>query len=208
MGDQTLLDFDIIYEAKRKGLLVPFDERQLKGASYDIRAGDQAIVVRSEQEGGYHRVSLKDEEFIDIAPGETAVIYSLERLGIPATMKGRLSLRSFWAIKGLYYNGGVVDPGYTGLLFFNVTNLGSGLIHIAYGEGLVTAEFIRLDQPSQKIYNDGIAAFDVSDSKLPPIPQHAPASLSALSARVDELAARIGKLEQRGDDRSTEPNQG
>jgi deoxycytidine triphosphate deaminase len=197
MSDQTLLDFDIIYEARRHGLLVPFEEKQLKGASYDVRTGDYAILVHSEQEGGYERISLKERGYIDIAPNQTVAIYSLERLGVPPDMKGRLSLRSYWAIKGLHFNGGVVDPGYTGLLFFNVTNLGASTIRIAYGEGLVTTEFVRMNQPTQRIYNDGEPLLDIPEERLSPLPP--PPSLddlSELGKRVDQLARRLAALEK------------
>ena len=70
MADQTLLDFDIIFEARRRGLLVPLDESRLKGASYDIRAGDYAILVHSEAEGGYERVSLKEQGYINDGGGD------------------------------------------------------------------------------------------------------------------------------------------
>lgn len=196
MPDQTLLDFDIISEARRRGLLAPFEERQLKGASYDIRAGDYAIVVHSEEEGGYERVSLKEQGYIDILPGQTVAIYSLERLGVPPEMKGRLSLRSYWAIKGLHFNGGVIDPGYTGLLFFNVTNLGASTIRISYGEGLVTTEFVRMDQPSQRIYNDGEPILDIPEERLPLLPSRPVDDLSRLRQQVDELSRRVAELEK------------
>jgi deoxycytidine triphosphate deaminase len=195
-GDQTLLDFDIIYEARRRGLLVPFEEKQLKGASYDIRAGDHAVVVHSQEEGGYERVALKEQGYIDILPGQTVAIYGLERLGLPPDMKGRLSLRSYWAIKGLQYNGGIVDPGYTGLLFFNVTNSGDSTIRVSYGEGLVTTEFVRLDQPSQRIYNDGEPILDIPSERLPPLPVRSMPTLSILQERIEELQRRIVSLEQ------------
>ena len=196
MSDQTLLDFDIIFDARRHGLLVPFGEKQLKGASYDIRAGDYAVLVHAVEEGGYERISLKERGYIDIAPGQTVAIYSLERLGIPPDMKGRLSLRSYWAIKGLHFNGGIIDPGYTGLLFFNITNLGVSPVRILYGEGLVTAEFVRLDQPSQRIYNDGEPLLDIPEERLPPLPPRPVGDLSRLQEQLEKLAKRVARLEK------------
>jgi len=195
MSDVTLLDFDIIFEARRHGLLVPFEEKQLKGASYDIRVGDYAIVARSQAEG-HQRISLKEQGSVSIAPGQTVALYSLERVGIPQDMKGRLSLRSYWAIKGLYFNGGVVDPGYTGILFFNVTNLGTAPITISYAEGLVTMEFVRLDQPSQRIYNEGQPLLDIPEERLPPLPAQPAADIVQLQTTVAGLLERIAELEK------------
>jgi deoxycytidine triphosphate deaminase len=193
MSDETLLDFDIIFEARRHGLLVPFEEKQLKGASYDIRVGDYAIIARSQAEG-YQKILLKERQSVEILPGQTVAIYSLERVGIPQDMKGRLSLRSYWAIKGLYYNGGIVDPGYTGLLFFNVTNLGTAPIKISYAEGMVTTEFIRLDQPSQRIYNEGAPILDLPEERLPPLPAQPAADIVQLQAAIAALQARVVEL--------------
>ncbi len=201
-GDQTLLDFDIIYQARRNGLLSPFDEKRLKGASYDLRAGDWVWVVRSQQDGGYDKLSLKDIGEIIINPGQTVTIYSLERINLSNDMKARISLRSHWAIKGLYFNGGIVDPGYTGILFFNVTNLGTSPITIEYGAGLVTIEFVRMDQPSQRLYNDGEIITDVPTEKLPPLPEKPPVDLQALQSHLLELENKLllyeKKLAQEG----------
>jgi len=194
MSDQTLLDFDIIFEAKRHGLLVPFEERQLKGASYDIRVGDYAVLARSQKEG-HQRIALKEQGQVEILPGQTVALYSLERVGIPQDMKGRLSLRSYWAIKGLYFNGGIVDPGYTGLLFFNVTNLGTAPITIAYAEGLVTTEFVRLDQPSQRIYNEGAPLLEIPEERLPPLPAQPAADIVQLQTTIAGLLERVARLE-------------
>ena len=195
MSDQTLLDFDIIFEARRRGLLTPFEEKQLKGASYDIRVGDYAVIARSQVEG-YHKLSLKEQGYVDILPGQTVALYSLERLGVPPDMKGRLSLRSYWAIKGLYYNGGVVDPGYTGLLFFNLTNLGTAPIRVSYAEGLVTTEFVRLDQPTQRVYNEGAPLLDIPEERLPPLPAQPATDLVQLQNMVTALQERVAALEK------------
>ncbi|MBN1922914.1 MAG: hypothetical protein JW892_16810 [Anaerolineae bacterium] len=196
MSDQTLLDFDIIFEARRHGLLTPFEERQLKGASYDMRVGDYAVLVGSQAEG-YQRISLKDQGYMELLPSQTVAIYSLERVGIPADMKGRLSLRSYWAIKNLHFNGGIIDPGYTGLLFFNITNLGTAPVHIGYGEGLVTTEFIRLDQPSQRVYNEGMPLLDIPEERLPPLPALPAMDVAQLQAQVAMLEDRLAILERR-----------
>jgi deoxycytidine triphosphate deaminase len=158
--------------------------------------GDYAVVIHPEAEGGYEKVSLKERGYIDLLPGQTVAIYSLERLALPADMKGRLSLRSYWAIKGLYYNGGVIDPGYQGMLFFNVTNLGTAAIRIPYGVGLVTTEFVRLSQPSQRVYNDGEPFLDIPEERMPPLPARPTLDLGQLCQQVEELTRRVAELEQ------------
>lgn len=171
MADETLLDADIRREAMENNLLTPFSADVLKGASYDMRVGRTAIVVLSEREGGYVRVDVEHKGGLEIPVSRSAVIYSLERLNLPADMKGRMSLRSYFAIKGLLYNGGIIDPGYKGYLFFTVVNQGPSPLRLAYGERLVTTEFVRLGRPAFTIYNEGIEILEVPEEKLPPLPE-------------------------------------
>jgi len=55
-------------------------------------------------------------------------------------VKARLSIRSTFMAKRLNYDGGIIDPGYQGRLFFTVTNLGDTDIELRYKDRLVTAE--------------------------------------------------------------------
>lgn len=171
MADETLLDADIRREAQEHNLLNPFSKDVLKGASYDIRVGKIAIVVLPEREGGYVKVDVERDGSLEIPVGRSAVIYSLEKVYLPADMKGRLSMRSYYAIKGLLYNGGIIDPGYRGYLFFTITNMGPSPVNLAYGERFVTTEFVRMGRPAFTIYNDGIEITEIQEEKLPPLPK-------------------------------------
>ncbi len=170
-SDKTLLDADIRRVATENKLLDPFQPDVLKGASYDLRVGRTAIVVLPEHEGGYVKIDVERVGNLEIPTGRSAVIYSLERVNLPANMKGRMSLRSYFAIKGLLFNGGVIDPGYKGYLFFTVVNLGPSPVRLTYEERFVTTEFVRLGQPASTIYNDGVRILEVPPEKLPPLPK-------------------------------------
>ena len=182
--DQTLLDVDIIKEVRENKLLDPFDEEGVKGASYDIRAGKKAIVAWPE---GYEDIKLDVQGKLVVPPGRACVVYSLEKVQMPLDMKGRLSLRSHFAIKGLSYAGGVIDPGYQGYLFFTLVNLANSEVEIEYGEPLVTAEFIQLSKPAREPYQPGEGITDVPPEKMPSLPPRQVYDMLELSAGLDEL---------------------
>ncbi len=171
MADETLLDADIRRAAMESNLLEPFSPEVLKGASYDIRVGKTAIVVLPEREGGYVKIDVERDGGLEIPVGRSAVIHGLEKVHLPSDMKARMSMRSYFAIKGLLYNGGIIDPGYRGYLFFTVTNMGPSPVHLAYGERFVTTEFVRLGRPAFTVYNDGIEITEIPAEKLPPLPK-------------------------------------
>lgn len=171
MADETLLDADIRKAAMESDLLTPFSPDVLKGASYDLRVGRTAIVVLPEKEGGYVRIDVEHRGGLEIPVGRSAVIFSLEKVRLPPDMRARMSLRSYYAIKGLLYNGGIIDPGYNGYLFFTVTNMGPSPIKLPYGDRFVTTEFVRLGRPAFTIYEGGVQIVEVPEEKLPPLPE-------------------------------------
>lgn len=196
--EQTLLDIDIIREADENELLDPFDKTKVKGASYDIRAGAKAVVATPD---GHDWIALDEQKTIEICPGRTCIIYSLEKINMPADMKGRLSLRSHFAIQRLEYSSGIIDPGYRGYLFLTVANLGDSPVEIKYGEPLVTAEFVRLSKPASILYNEGREILSIKDRKLElPLPKRLPYEPAELSERVDALKTLINELDARIDE--------
>jgi hypothetical protein len=119
---------------------------------------------------------------------------------MPANMIGRLSLRSFHQLRGLSYSGGVIDPGYNGLLFFPLINISSSPIDLAYEDGLVTCAFEELDRQATRLYKDGREIG--KPQQTPPLPARLPYNLLDLSNRIDELnnlctqiRGEIGKIE-------------
>jgi hypothetical protein len=118
-------------------------------------------------------------------------------------MKGRLSLRSHFAMQRLEYNGGGIDPGYRGYLFFTLANLGDAPVEISYDDALVTVEFIRLGKAAKRAYNDGKEILKLEDRqqlpKFPPLPkeQYDPIELSERVQKIEDQILKIeGALER------------
>ncbi|MEW6085292.1 MAG: hypothetical protein AB1607_11915 [Chloroflexota bacterium] len=189
--DQTLVDVEIEVEAEKNNLIAPFNIRKLRGASYDLSVGAKAVIATPEK---LDWISLDEQKILILPPSRTCVIWSFEKLNMPADMKGRLSLRSHFAMQRLEYNGGVVDPGYHGYLFFTLANLGDAPVEINFEESLVTIEFVRMRKEAKRLYNDGFEILRLEDRqqapKLPPLPkeQYDPIELSG---RVQELEREV-----------------
>ncbi len=193
--DHTLVDVEIEREAKKNHLIDPFDLKKLRGASYDLSVGSKAVIAKPD---GLDWISLDEQKVLQLPPSRTCVIYSLEKVNMHANMKGRLSLRSHYAMQRLEYNGGVVDPGYNGYLFFTLANLGDSEVELCFEDPLITIEFILMKKSAKRLYNDGWEILRLEDRqqppKLPPLPteQYDPIELSK---RVQNLEKQFRTLE-------------
>ncbi|HPG39096.1 MAG TPA: dCTP deaminase [bacterium] len=139
-----------IYEAVQNNdiIIKPFDEKQIQGATYDFRVGEQGATTTTKK-----LVNIKENGYIIISPGDFGVITVLEEIKLSLQFCGRFGLRSKYARKGLLATTGPqIDPGYHGRLIIGVTNLTPKPITLSYKDDFVTLEFHRLEQPSSKPY--------------------------------------------------------
>jgi dCTP deaminase len=146
-----ILTNDQIVEARENGGIVidPFLDRQLQGASYDLRVGHEGATTSSKR-----IVNIKEAGFLVIQPGDFATVLVLEELRFSPMYTARFGLRSKLARKGLIPAiGPQIDPGYYGRLTVALANLSPKPISLSYGEDFVTAEFHRLSQESTRPYD-------------------------------------------------------
>ena len=146
-----ILTNDQIADARASGEIAiePFLDKQLQGASYDLRVGDEGATTSSKK-----IVYIKESGFLVIQPGDFATILVLEELRLSPLHTARLGLRSKLARKGLIPAiGPQIDPGYHGRLTVALANLSPKPISLSYGEDFVTAEFHQLTQPSTRPYD-------------------------------------------------------
>jgi len=179
---RTLVDSEIQDAATMRGLITPFDPARLKGASYDFRIGDTLILAHPE---GLRGVSLAVQRSFSLQPGQFCMVASLEKIKVPSNMIGRLSLRSFHQLRGLSYSGGMIDPGYNGLLFFPLVNISDSAIQLTYQDALVTCEFEYLDREATRLYKEGEEI--TKPQQTPPLPARLPYNVLDLSNRIDGL---------------------
>jgi len=76
-------------------------------ASYDLRMGNRVISLTR----GYDK-TLHSGDHIAVHPGELILIESMEKVGFPPDLQGRISSKVGWLTKGLSNIATKVDPGY------------------------------------------------------------------------------------------------
>ena len=118
-----------------------FDSKLINEASYDIRLGkdvflsDQKVPLRLSE----------DEPVLVLPAGEFALLTSLERVAIPATLIGFITIRLKFKLQGLINVSGFhVDPTYEGPLIFSVQNVGPNDIRIYLQEPVFTIFFAEV----------------------------------------------------------------
>lgn len=120
------------------GLISPFHLQQLQPASYDLILGQIG------------KTSLKEYE---LQPREFILCSTNERVDLPANIVGRLEGKSSWARKGLIvHTAGFVDPGFSGTLTLEMSNLSDVPILLKWGERICQIAFQWLNESAERPY--------------------------------------------------------
>lgn len=199
-ADRTLLPDELLELIRTQNMIEPFSEESLKGIAYDFRVGDKIILGMPE--GTRHEALSDANSYVDIPPGISATVYSYEVVRMPWDVKGRLSIRSHFMAQRLNYDGGIIDPGYKGRLFFTVVNLGDTPVRLEYRQPLVTAEFIRIGRevPEERrpLHKPGFGDEPLLEVPSERVPKSAKRwyTIQDLSEQVDSLKETVRRLEQ------------
>lgn len=141
-----------IKEAVKNGEIVEFtnfSEGCLQPASYDLRVGEEGFTTSAGT-----IINIKNEEELQIQPGDFALVITHEKLKLPANMLGRFGLRSAYARRGLLATvGPQIDPGFEGKLVIGIVNFSSQLIKLPYLIPFCTVEFHKLKRKALNPYN-------------------------------------------------------
>lgn len=210
--DRTLVDWEIeaAYEQDHE-FIQHYERRGLKGASYDVHAGDQMYIATAESPG----ITIVLPEPLQneanagsigfrIESGRSVVIRSHESVRMPDDMVGRLSLRATWALAGLSFAGGIVDPGYWGHLFLAIVNDSDAAIEIPValqdnaashmGDALVALQFTRLSKAAHHPLPDEKQIM-LPANRRPRPPKVNPYSAADLTTKINKQQENIDKFE-------------
>ncbi|TAJ45278.1 dCTP deaminase [Methanofollis fontis] len=102
-------------EARGRLVIEPFADTSLQPASYDLRAGHDAV----------------------LQPAACTLVSSLERVEIPVDLAATLLCRSSFGRRGVLIGGGFVDPGFRGNLTLCLVNMGGEAVHLRQGDRVV-----------------------------------------------------------------------
>lgn len=126
-----------LLHAEYHPLIEPFNIEQLQPASYDLRLQD--IYGH-----GYQHM---------LQPGEFVLGGTIEQVNVPGSMVARIEGKSSLARKGIIvHTAGFIDPGFSGKLTLEITNLGSESFFLANGMLIAQLAFQFLDRPAKRPY--------------------------------------------------------
>jgi dCTP deaminase len=103
------------------------------------------------------RVEIAPEEPFVISPGEFVLASTLECITLPNDIVARLDGKSSLGRLGLliHATAGYVDPGWTGKLTLELSNVSKMPIAIYYGMKIAQISFLRMTTPVERPYGSG-----------------------------------------------------
>jgi deoxycytidine triphosphate deaminase len=139
------------------------DKGQIRHASYTLRLGSRIELARAADAIGSKTRELrlinltKTHPDIDLQPGDTALLYSLEYLKFPNDVLGFTVARGLLFVEALTPENTYVDPGFSGPIYTTVTNVSNRVIQLSYGMSVARLYFFRLAEEVQDGYRAGSA---------------------------------------------------
>lgn len=122
----TLLsDKDIKRELGTNILIYPFNEGNLKGASYNLTASKLAWTIKD----GKSAYDTSSEKII-IAPNSTVLIETNETIWVSQNIAGTYHAKVYWVSKGIGHIGTTLDPDYIGASLIALHNHSSQSIEL------------------------------------------------------------------------------
>ena len=142
----------------------PWDPALVQPASVDLRLGSSfrvfhnhrvaAIDLRDPPQNLTEQIVIGDDEPFVIHPGEFVLGRTLERVELPDDVVARIEGKSSLGRLGLivHATAGFVDPGWSGTLTLEITNLTRVPIKLWANRPIAQLSFMALDAPAQRSY--------------------------------------------------------
>ncbi|HST07358.1 MAG TPA: hypothetical protein VLJ83_04265, partial [Gemmatimonadaceae bacterium] len=110
-----------------------WDPGQIRHASYQLRLGSEVRISRASASVGAETkefciVSLTPDKSVELRPGDTAMLYSIERLRLPDCVLAFTVARGLLYAEALAPENTYVDPGFSGTLYTTVTNISNRIV--------------------------------------------------------------------------------
>jgi dCTP deaminase len=142
----------------------PWDPELVQPASVDLRLGTSFRVFHNHRAAAIdlndpprdltEHVEIAGDQAFVIHPGEFVLGRTLEQVAIPNDIVARIEGKSSLGRLGLivHATAGFVDPGFTGTLTLEITNLTRVPIKLYAGKPIAQLSFMTLDAPAQRPY--------------------------------------------------------
>ena len=153
MGDEiygTLNDAEIIRMVKEGKLIIEeFDEKNVKQACYELRAGNTYFDLTADGT----KYTINDGEPILFRPHQTIVIITKEKLQLPNDILARFLTKGAFFSIGFTPINTYADPGFYGRMGIVMNNASNNYLKITCGDAIAKAEFTRLQTPVIEQYH-------------------------------------------------------
>ena len=170
------------------GLGAKYVEDRFSKVFYELCLGDEVYISTNEIP-----TRLRDRQVINIAPGEFAILTTAERVEIPKSILGILSMKFSWTKYGLVNVSGFhVDPGFCGKLHFAVYHAGSNAVTLRRLDPIFMLFLAKIDTPQE--YKGAHQGQDVVPAETMTALKGPPISLKHLNDKVEKLQAAVGIL--------------
>ena len=175
---------------KHSDVISPFSEERIKNGSYELSLGTQVFQTDSSPRTVK---DLKENEKIEIKPGQFALLLTQEYVKIPEDKIAFISIKARIKFKGLINVSGFhVDPGFEGKLLFSVYNAGPSTIVLSQGTSYFPIWFCELTE-NQDYKGNHENQTKIPDEPVEFLSQGDLASPNALSKRIDDNQKDLDK---------------
>ncbi len=164
---------------------VPIDhfDKLFDNICYKLTVGDEIYISSVERP-----LPLQDHQSVTIKPGEYAIISTAERLNVPLTKMGLVSMKFHYTGYGLINVSGFhVDPGFQGNFLFAVFNAGPTPVTVRRLEPMFMLFFVDISEPVKEYEGD--------HQYQNRVPTEMITALTGPSVSLQNLADRISILE-------------
>lgn len=140
-----------------------WEKTQIRHASYTLRLGSRVELARAADSIGSKSRELRlisltrAQPDIDLQPGDTALLYSMEYLRFPNDILGFTVARGLLFAEALCPENTYVDPGFSGPIYTTVTNVSNRVIQLSYGMSVARLFVFHLAEEVQDGYRAGSA---------------------------------------------------
>lgn len=159
----VLSDGEIRDLVHKTGLITPFREEALQGASYDMALGELMVI------GGVPGKVARDNGGHELEPGSFVLVTTHERLRLPGDIIGHNGIMSPWARRGLVsLFSPQIDPGFEGVLEVPIFNAGDAGVRLLPGDQIFTVEFVRMSKQASYLWVERWGPKNPPSFPLPP----------------------------------------
>ncbi len=148
-------------------IIEPFDPSLVQPSSIDVQIGNlfrvfrnhtaAVIDVKQNQEDLTELIPIPDGDCFMLHPGEFVLGSTLERIGVPDDLVGRVEGKSSLGRLGLiiHSTAGFIDAGFDGHITLELTNIATLPITLYPGMKIGQVSFMQMTTPADRPYGRG-----------------------------------------------------